>query len=100
MNPGILDSAGQVATSAIEAMKTAPVLIALVMLQGLTLGVVGWNVHARQSDMAEERRLFGEERKMFVELCVQQRTAPTNFRLESSESVIIPLPPLKPVQKE
>jgi hypothetical protein len=98
MSPGILDSAGQVATSAIEAMKAAPVLIALVLLQGLTLGVVGYNVNMRQRDMAEERRLFADERKMFLELCVVQRTGsgPTNFRLESESSKPVPLPPERP----
>jgi hypothetical protein len=97
MNPGILDSAGQVATSAIEAMKAAPVLIALVLLQGLTLGVVGYNVNARQRDIAEERKLFAEERKMFIELCVRHPTDAglTNFRLEP-----VPLPPERPMSKE
>jgi hypothetical protein len=93
MNPGILDSAGQVATSAIEAMKTAPVLIALVLLQGLTIGLIGWNNNARQRDMAEERKLFADERKMFLDLCIPRLApAPTNFRLQSDESKPVELP--------
>jgi hypothetical protein len=73
MNPGIIDGASQVASSAIEAMRSAPVLIALVILQGITLAVIGYNVTQRQRDMAEERKMFAEERRLFIEQCVIPR---------------------------
>jgi hypothetical protein len=74
MNPGVIDNAAEIGKSAIDAMRSAPVLIALVILQGATLGVVAWNVHQRQKDIAEERRSFADERKLFIEQCVIPRT--------------------------
>jgi hypothetical protein len=77
-------------------MRSAPVLIALVMLQMITMAGVGWSINERARYMAEERKLFSDERKLFLEICVQQqRTGQTNYRLQSDETV--PLPPLRPL---
>jgi hypothetical protein len=74
MNPGVVDEVGSTTRSAIDALKSTPVLIALLLLQAITFGGVAWSVHQRASDMAEERRLFAEERKQFLELCVKNGT--------------------------
>ena len=73
MNPGIIEGATEIGSAAIKAMSSAPVLIALVILQGGTLATVAYNVNQRQADMAEERRLFADERKLFIEQCVIPR---------------------------
>jgi hypothetical protein len=70
MNPGPIEEGAKVAGSAIDAMRSAPVLIALVVLQGLTIVGIGWSIHVRAGYMAEERRLFTEERKVFLDVCV------------------------------
>jgi uncharacterized protein involved in propanediol utilization len=66
----ITEGATKVATSVAESMRNAPGLLAVVILQGVTLGVIGYNSVKRQQDMTEERRLFAQERQMFIEQCV------------------------------
>jgi uncharacterized protein involved in propanediol utilization len=66
----ITEGATKVAASVAESMRNAPGLLAVVILQGVTLGVIGYNSVKRQQDMAEERKLFAQERQMFIEQCV------------------------------
>jgi hypothetical protein len=66
----IAESATKVATSVAESMRNAPGMLAVVILQGVTLGVIGYNSIKRQQDIAEERKLFAQERQMFIEQCV------------------------------
>jgi uncharacterized membrane protein YqjE len=66
----ITDGAVKVAASVADSMRNSPGLLAMVVLQGLTLAVVGWNVQQRQRDIAEERKQFAQERQLFIEQCV------------------------------
>jgi cytochrome bd-type quinol oxidase subunit 2 len=68
MNPGVIEGGTQVAQSTIDALKSAPVLIALVVLQGVTLAGITWSIYQREQNVAEERRQFSDERKLMVEL--------------------------------
>jgi uncharacterized protein involved in propanediol utilization len=72
----IAESAAKVGQSVAESMRNAPGLLAVVILQGVTLGVVGYNSVKRQQDMAEERKLFAAERQMFIEQCVLPKKEP------------------------
>jgi uncharacterized protein HemX len=66
----ITEGAAKAVASVADSMRNAPGLLAMVILQGLTLGVIGYNSVKRQQDMAEERKLFAAERQMFIEQCV------------------------------
>jgi cytochrome bd-type quinol oxidase subunit 2 len=68
MNPGVIEGGTQVAQSTIDALKSAPVLIALVVLQGFTLGGITWSIYNREQNVREERQQFAAERKLMVEL--------------------------------
>jgi hypothetical protein len=68
MNPGIIEGGTQVASEVIKSLQSAPVLIALVVLQGFTLGGITWSIYQREKNVAEERRQFADERKLMVEM--------------------------------
>jgi hypothetical protein len=69
---GPIEAGATVAQSAIDALRSAPVLIALVMLQGFTLAGIAWSIHERAQYMAEERKLFAEDRKTMLEVFVKK----------------------------
>jgi hypothetical protein len=56
--------------SVAESMRNAPGLMAVVILQGLTLGAVAYNSNQRSKDMQEERKLFAQERQLMIEQCI------------------------------
>jgi hypothetical protein len=60
MNPGPIEEAGKVAVTAIDALKGAPVLLALIVLQALILAGVGWSIHERAVFQNEERKAFAD----------------------------------------
>jgi cytochrome bd-type quinol oxidase subunit 2 len=68
MNPSIIEGGTQVASDVIKSLQSAPVLIALVVLQGVTLAGITWSIYQREQNVAEERRQFADERKLMVEL--------------------------------
>jgi hypothetical protein len=68
MNPGMSEEAGQTARSFIESMKSSPALLALVILQGITLAGIAWSVHERNITQQEERKQFLELQRMNAEM--------------------------------
>jgi hypothetical protein len=68
MNPGIIEGGTQVASDVIKSLQSAPVLIALVVLQGVTLAGITYSISQRAVFMAEERKQFSDERKMMIDL--------------------------------
>jgi hypothetical protein len=79
MNPGIIEGTTQVASDVIKSLQSAPVLIALVVLQGFTLAGIAWSIHERAGYAAEERRMFSEERKSVLEI-LEKCTVPDGGR--------------------
>jgi hypothetical protein len=56
--------------SVAESMRGSPGLMAVVILQGVTLGAVAYQSNQRAKDMQEERKLFASERQLMIEQCI------------------------------
>ena len=54
MNPGAVEEAGKVAGSMIEALRASPIVLALVMLQVLTMAAVLYNSIDRQRGSSKQ----------------------------------------------
>jgi hypothetical protein len=73
MTPGPVEEAGQTARGVITALSAQPGLLALVVFQAITLGLIGWLAYQRGENMQEERELFAKERTTIIEQCVIPR---------------------------
>jgi hypothetical protein len=70
---GPIEEGAKVASAAVDALRTTPVFIALLLLQGLTLGGITFSIHERAKYANEERANFSAERKLFYEICAGDR---------------------------
>jgi len=51
--PGPIETGGEVARSAIDALKASPAVLALILMQAITIGILAWRASAR--DQYEEQ---------------------------------------------
>lgn len=98
MNPGAIETTGQVAGSAIDALKSTPVVLALVIFNVLYMlgGFYAQIRQGEQHDKAAERWKSVADTAM--KYCVQQphvQLKPSQkWVLQSEESMPVELPPL------
>jgi hypothetical protein len=89
MNPGPIEEAGKAAGSAIDALKSTPVILALVIFNVLYMAG-GFYTQVRQTEIystAAER--WKSMTEMALNMCARQ-----GFKLQSEESHPYELPPL------
>jgi len=60
----------EAADHAIDAFRGTPALLAMVLLQGLTLAGIAWSIHERATNAAEERKILSQERQILVDKCI------------------------------
>jgi hypothetical protein len=97
MNPGVSEEAGKAVVGIIDGLKAQPAVLALtVILIGL-LVFMFYALHAAAGFRNMLQVQQAEYQKYVTEIlsrCVVPRGA--DFRVQSDESKIVPLPPLKP----
>lgn len=54
MNPGVIEETGKVAVGTIEALRSQPIVLALIVLQLLVLGAVLYSTMHRQAAVTEQ----------------------------------------------
>ena len=93
----IPEQGARVATSAIDALKSNPVVLALVLLQIVVLGLLGWYSHERTKSNDRLIDLFHKQFEILVQRCdgTQQRGGDGSYRMQSGESSPFILPELK-----
>ena len=92
------EQGAKVATSAIDALKSAPVILALVILQVLVLGILGWYSHERTKSNDRLIELFHKQFEILVQRCdggSQQGSRGQGFKLQSDEARPYILPEVK-----
>ena len=62
MNPGPIDTVGETAKSAVEAMKSQPMVLALLIFNLMFIGLLAWTTTA-------ERRQWSEVVRLVIERC-------------------------------
>lgn len=82
MNPGPLDDAGKVALNTVDALKSMPVLLALVVFNVLYMGGTFYMSHTN-----------GSRFERMLNLCYG---AKESMRLQSDDSKPVELPPKEP----
>jgi hypothetical protein len=70
INPGPIEDAGKVAVAAVDALKTSPALLVLILLNMIVFAAVAWNGHETRAAFAEERRVLAEERAQLITSCI------------------------------
>ena len=92
MNPGAIETTGQVAGSAIDALKQTPVVLALVIFNVLYMAGTFWT-QTKQSDTYDRA---AERWKSIYETALRACPAPphASYRVQSDESHPVELPPL------
>jgi hypothetical protein len=91
MNPGVSEEAGKVASNAIDALKNQPLILALVLMQVLTIAAILYNAIHRQNAVDKQFAQVFE----LLQTCLKQ-ASPVNFKLQSDEAVPIELPRPRP----
>lgn len=119
MNPGLSEEAGETARGAIDALKSTPVVLALVIFNVMYLGL---GAYQQIKETEERARMIGdwvsEHREMATLLsrCIvpgpglrlETEPAPPQYRpqrnqqpqLQSDESHPVELPPIRPLPAE
>jgi len=104
----IPEQGARVATSAIDALKANPVVLALVMLQIVVLTLLGWYSHERTKSNDRLIELFHTQFNTLVQRCdggdrtrdeSGGKTEGKGFRLQSEESRPYQLAPLDELRK-
>jgi hypothetical protein len=93
VNPGPVEEAGKAAGSAIEALKSTPVILALVIFNVLYMAG-GFYTQVRQTEIysaAAER--WKDMTEMALKLCTRQGA---DYKVQSEESHPFPLPRARP----
>ena len=70
MSPGPIDDAGKVAVAAVDALKTSPALLVLILLNMVVFGAVAWNGHEVRAGFATEREVLAKERAQLITACI------------------------------
>jgi hypothetical protein len=97
----IPEQGARVATSAIDALKANPVILALVMLQIVVLTLLGWYSHERTKSNDRLIELFHTQFNTLVERCDGgTRGQGSGMKLQSDESRQYVLPPLDELRKQ
>lgn len=68
MNPGPSEEAGKVAIGVIEALRSQPALLLLILINALFLGVIAWAVRENRSQQHEIMRALVEQSQKAQEL--------------------------------
>jgi uncharacterized protein (DUF486 family) len=67
--PGVGHEAGETARSAISALSSAPVILALVLLQAGVLGMMAWYSHERTKSNDRILVAYQEQFRALLERC-------------------------------
>jgi hypothetical protein len=70
MSPGPIEDAGKVAVAAVDALRTSPALLVLILLNLVVFAAVAWNGHEMRAAFAEERKVLAEERAELIRSCI------------------------------
>jgi hypothetical protein len=98
MNPGVSEEAGKAVVGIIDGLKAQPAVLALTVLM---VGMMVFMFYALSGAASFRTTMLvqqAEYQKFVTELlsrCVVPRGG-ADFRVQSDESKIVPLPPLKP----
>jgi hypothetical protein len=86
MNPGVGEEVGKVASGAIDALKNQPLILALVLMQLLTIGAILYNAIHRQNAVDKQfAQVFA-----LLQTCLKQ-AAPASFNLPLREDEAVPI---------
>ena|SRR5215475_2967128 len=99
----VIEPAADAAKSAIDALKSAPVVLALVLLQAGVLGMLGWYSHERTKSNDRLIELYHKQFEQLVARCASSKLEPNKdvrYGLQSSESHPYFLPPKDELLKE
>ena len=92
------EQGAKVATSAIDALKSNPVILALVLLQIVVLALLGWYSHERTKSNDRLIELYHKQFEVLVQRCSdgrQGRREDGDYKLQSEESKPYILPELQ-----
>ena len=78
MNPGIPEEAGQTARSLVDALKMSPALLAVIVMQAVTIGLMAWTFHERNAYESGVN-------KILVEMCHSRTSYPGDGPRKSME---------------
>lgn len=78
---GPIEETGKVATSTIDALKTSPPLLAMIVLQLCTLAILGYNAHMRNTYETSVNNLFADQLKLVMQTCGPRHTGEAPFPL-------------------
>ena len=95
MNPGVTEEAGKTARSAIDALQSAPVILALVLLQIMVLAFLAWTSHTRTQSNEKLIELFHQQFNTLAQSCLSG----SGPKLQSDDSRPFALPPLEDMKK-
>jgi hypothetical protein len=70
VSPGLGEDASKVAVAAVDALKTSPALLVLILLNVIVFAAVAWNGHELRTSFAEERRALAAERASLIASCI------------------------------
>lgn len=70
MGGGPVEQVGETARTAVTALSGTPAILAMVILQALTLAGIAWSIHERAQNAFEERKLLTEERQLIISKCL------------------------------
>lgn len=90
MNPGITEEAGSAARSAIDALKSTPVVLALVIFNVLYLSLGAWQQIRDADNRTELLKTWAREHQNMAELLA--KCAAGGMKLQSDESRPVELP--------
>lgn len=65
----VTEEAGKTARGAIDALKSTPVILALVLLQAIVLGAVAWYSHERTKSNDRLIALFQKQFEVIIQRC-------------------------------
>jgi hypothetical protein len=85
MNPGVGEEVGKVASGAIDALKNQPLILALVLMQLLTIGAILYNAIHRQNAVDKQFAQVFE----LLQTCLKQTVG---FNLPLREDLPLPRP--------
>lgn len=83
MNPGPVEEVGQTGRSAIDALKSTPGMLTLIILQMVTIAILAWVAHERNTYETNVNKVFSDLVTLVIKQC-----APN----QQGENVPIPLP--------
>ena len=94
MSPGITEEAGLSARSAIDALKSTPVILSLVIFNVIYMGLGAWQGVADRERQTEMIKVWATEHKNTAQL-LAQCSLPPGYKLQSEETkpFVFPDPP-------